>query len=213
MITTLLAATLLAATPSAPPCAVAADTLGALHASVVTFDQFLADAKQRKETWTANYEAGLATDPALVARADMVSGRWRVLVVAVDSCSDSVHTIPWLAALVKPLERIDLRVVLPSAGKSVMEAHRTHDGRAATPTVLLLDEAGEVRGCIIERPQVLVDWLAAPPDSLKEQNTYQRKMAWYAADSGQAIRAEFVAMLEAAERGERQCTMAPRAGE
>jgi hypothetical protein len=136
-----------------------------------------------------------------------------VLVVAVDSCSDSVHTIPWLAALVEPLERIDLRIVLPAAGKSVMEAHRTHDGRAATPTVLLLDEAGEVRGCIIERPQVLVDWLAAPPDSLKDQNTYQRKMAWYAADSGQAIRAEFVAMLEAAERGERQCTMAPRKGE
>lgn len=211
MLTTLLAATLLAATPSARPC-VAADTLGALHASGVTFDQFLADAKQRKETWTANYEAGLATDPALVARADMVSGRWRVLVVAVDSCSDSVHTIPWIAAFVRPLERIDLRVVLPDAGQSVTEAHRTHDGRAATPTVLLLDEAGEVRGCIIERPQVLVDWLAAPPDSLTAQSTYQRKMAWYAADSGQAIRAEFVAMLEAAERGERQCTMAPRAG-
>jgi hypothetical protein len=210
MLTTLLAATFLAATPAARPC-LPADTLGALHASGLTFDQFLAEAKQRKETWTANYEAGLASDPSLVARADMVSGRWRVLVVAVDSCSDSVHTIPWLAALVKPLERIDLRVVLPDAGKSVMEAHRTHDGRAATPTVLLLDEQGEVHGCIIERPQVLVDWLAAPPDSLKEQSTFQRKMAWYAADSGQAIRAEFVAMLEAAERGERQCTMAPRA--
>jgi hypothetical protein len=211
MLTTLLAATFLAATPAARPC-LPADTLGALHASGVTFDQFLADAKQRKETWAANYEAGLQSDPSLVARADMVSGRWRVLVIAVDSCSDSVHTVPWIAALVKPLERIDLRVVLPDAGKSVMEAHRTHDGRAATPTILLLDEAGEVRGCIIERPQELVDWLASPPDSLKDQGTFQRKMAWYAADSGKAIRAEFVAMLESAERGVRQCTMAPREG-
>ncbi len=211
MLTSILAATLLAATPSARPC-LPPDTLGALHASGVTFDQFLADATQRKDLWTANYEAGLTTDPALVARADMVSGRWRVLVVAVDSCSDSVHTIPWIAGLVEPLERIDLRIVKPEPGKSVMEAHRTHDGRAATPTLLLLDEAGEVRGCIIERPQVLVDWLAAPPDSLKEQSTFQRKMGWYAADSGQAIRAEFVAMLEAAERGVRQCTMAPGEG-
>jgi len=211
MLTPLLAATLLAATPAVRPC-LPADTLGALHASGVTFDRFLADAKQRKDVWTANYQAGLQSDPALVARADMVSGRWRVLVVAVDSCSDSVHTIPWIAGLIEPHERIDLRIVLPDAGKSVMEAHRTHDGRAATPTVLLLDDKGEVRGCIIERPQALVDWLASPPDSLKDQSTFQRKMSWYAADSGQAIRTEFVAMLEAAERGERQCTMAPREG-
>lgn len=211
MLTTLLAATLLAATPSVRPC-VAADTLGALHASGVTFDRFLAEATQRREAWTTNHQGALSTDPALVARADMVSGRWRVLVVAVDSCSDSAHTVPWLAGLVASLERVDLRIVLPEAGKSVMAAHRTHDGRAATPTILLLDEQGAVRGCIIERPQALVDWLAAPPDSLKAQSTFQRKMAWYAADSGQAVRAEFVAMLEAAERGERQCTMAPREG-
>lgn len=210
MLTALLSIALLGASSAPAPCAVAVDTLGALHASGATFDQFLADATQRKETWTANSEAALATDPALVARADMVSGRWRVLVIAVDSCSDSAHTVPWIAGMVRSLERIDLRVVLPGPGTSVMEAHRTHDGRAATPTILLLDEAGEVRGCIIERPQVLVDWLASPPDSLKEASVFERKMAWYTADAGQAVRAEFVAMLEAAERGVRQCTTAPR---
>lgn len=209
MLTPLLAATLLAASPAARPC-VPSDTLLALHASGVPFEQFLDEATQRKDQWTANYQAALAADPALVARADVVGGRWKVLVVAVDSCSDSVHVVPWIAGLVRPLERVELRVVLPGPGKGVMEAHRTHDGRAATPTILLLDEAGAVRGCLIERPQALVDWLAAPPDSLKDQSTFQRKMTWYAADSGRTVAAEFVAMLEAAERGEVQCTQPPR---
>lgn len=202
MLTSLLAATVLAAAPA--PCA-PPDTLLALHASGQSFQAFLAEATQRRETWVANAAAALQVDPALVARADMVAGRWLVLVVAVDSCSDSVHTVPWIAGLVQPLERVDLKVVLPGPGKPAMEAHRTPDGRAATPTILLLDESGAVRGCIIERPQALIDWLAAPPDSIKDQSTYQRKMAWYAANEGKAIAAEFVAMLEAAGRGERQC--------
>jgi hypothetical protein len=123
----------------APPRAVPADSLRELYASGATFAGFLAAASQRRDQWESNYARGSAIDATLVARARAVRGPWRLLVVAVDSCSDSVSTIPYLARLVEAVDGLEMRIVLPAAGKGVQEAHRTPDGRAATPTVVLLD--------------------------------------------------------------------------
>ena len=45
--------------------------------------------------------------------------------VAVDSCSDSVNTIPYLARLVEMVDGFDMRVVNSRVGRKVMEDHPT----------------------------------------------------------------------------------------
>ena len=208
MLTTLLFASLVA-TPMAPPCVapvarpvpVASDSLRTLYESGRSFAAFLEAATNRREQWIANHERGAAIDATLVARARAVPGRWRLLVVAIDSCSDSVSTIPYLAPLVDAVEGLEMRIVLPEEGKWVQEAHRTPDGRAATPTIVLLDEQWEVVGCFIERPRVLREVLAQDG----EGSQFARKMAWYDTDAGRATVTEIVEMLEGAAAGAPRC--------
>ncbi|HKK92768.1 MAG TPA: thioredoxin family protein, partial [Longimicrobiales bacterium] len=72
-----------------------------------------------------------------------IDGAVRMLAVTRDACIDSAHTIPYLAALADAIPALEFRVAHPRVGGALMEAHRTPDGRAATPTVVFLDENGE----------------------------------------------------------------------
>lgn len=170
-----------------------------------SFTEFLGNAKSRREMWLANY-AGAAVPDALLTRARAAAGPWKVLVVAVDGCSDSVNTVPYIAKLAELLPDVELRVVTPKAGKEVMEAHRTPDGRAATPTIVLLDSAFAEKGCFIERPPVLQDRMAEQKDKQPADSTvFEGKMKWYEADKGQNTIEQFVAVLEAAAAGQTVC--------
>jgi hypothetical protein len=197
-----IVATLLLATALAPDPGCTADTLRARYEAGVDYATFLAAARQRRDQWEANTAAAAAAlDPAAVARAEAVPGTWRLLIVTVDSCGDSVNSVPYIAALVDRLERVELRIVSPEAGRSIQEAHRTPDGRAATPTVVLLDDAWNDRGCFVERaPQ-----LRAHVEALPASERGSGRMAWYQADAGRTTVSEIVGMLEAASRGEVQC--------
>jgi len=179
------------------PTSIATDSLRAIYERGQPFPEFLASAERRKEMWEANYKAGEAVDATMVSRARAVGGTWHILVVAIDSCSDSVSTIPYLARLVEQVDGLEMRIVLPRAGKSVQEAHRTPDGRAATPTVVLLNPEWEVAGCFVERPVALREWLEAHKGG--------NKMDWYAKDLGRTTVAQFVDLLEKAGHGEMRC--------
>lgn len=166
-----------------------------------SYTDFLGNATRRAELWHGNTEkAESSIDPDLVERARAVGGSWYFLAVAVDACSDSVSTIPYLAQLVDLVDGLDMRIVDSTVGRAIMEDHRTPDGRAATPTVLLLDTDFEERGCFIERPLTLQTWILEN-DELPSDEVYQSKMAWYATDSGQETVETFVEMLEAAAAG------------
>jgi hypothetical protein len=181
------------------------ETLRALYASGRSYDDFLGAATRRTELWQGNTDKADAIDPALVARARAVGGTWRFLAVAIDACSDSVSTIPYLAELVALVDGLDMRIVDSTAGRAIMEGHRTPDGRPATPTVLLLDERFEERGCFIERPPTLQTWILENPEALSGEAIFERKMEWYADDAGRETVQTFVAMLEAAARAETLC--------
>lgn len=205
----LLIATLSATSPSAAatpitcgaPVATPGDTLRATFEQGVPFATFLAGASNRKEQWVTNYAGTAAIDATLVARANAVKGHWRLLVVSIDSCSDSVNTVPHIARLMDQVPNVEMRIVTPDQGRAVMESHRTPDDRAATPTVILLDDQWQERGCFIERPPALRTHM----DSLPSAERFSGKMAWYEQDAGKTTVAEIVAMLEAAARGEVQC--------
>lgn len=181
------------------------DALRALYQSGQSYDDFLAGADQRVELWHANTEKSGSIDADLVRRARALGGTWRLLAVAVASCSDSVSTIPYLARLAALVDGLEMRIVDNRAGRAVMEAHPTPDGRPATPTVVLLDADWNEAGCFIERPPALQTWILENPDAVSPRDMVSRKMAWYAEDSGRQTIEAIVEAMEAAASGDVVC--------
>jgi hypothetical protein len=187
--------------PFAPP---ADSTLVALYESGQAFDAFLAAADARKAMWEKHWNEGVVSEE-LLAQARAIPGRWRLLIVAVDACSDSVNTVPYLARLVALVPSIELRIVQPGAGKAVQEAHRTPDGRAATPTVVVIDESGNDVGCWVERPKELQDAAIKARAEDSVEAWARGKQAWYDADAGASTVREVVAVIAAAAAGTPLC--------
>ena len=73
----------------------------ALHASGQTFPDFVAAAKARREGWVRLADSA-QVDPALVQRARAAGRGWRILVVAIDACGDSMTSVPDVARLAVP---------------------------------------------------------------------------------------------------------------
>ena len=167
------------------------------------FKDFLDRAKARRELWLKNYE--VAPPDELVARAAAVGGTWRLLVVAVDGCSDSANSVPQIARLVEKVPGLELRVVSPTDGRAVMEAHRTPDGRAATPTIVLLDASFAEAGCWIERPAELQKLMTDAKAKSSDGDVFSTKMKWYEENRGRAALGEIVEMLEGAAAGTPRC--------
>jgi hypothetical protein len=176
-----------------------------LYSTGIPYNVFLAGVRERAELWRELSAPGLVPSEAVGrARAAAAAGDWRVLVVADEGCSDSASTIPWIARLAEGAG-IPLRVVDAAAGRPIMEAYRTPDGRAATPTVLLLDGGFETAGCWIERPAALQAWTIERGSGLPTQQFSDRKAGWYLGDRGRDTVLEFVELLEAAAAGGVAC--------
>ena len=172
-------------------------TYRALYESGEKFADFVAKATARKEQWEGNYALKIAPD-ALVTRAAAAGSGWKLLVVTVPGCSDSVNIVPYVASFLDKVPSVEMRLISPSVGKAVQEAHRTPDGRAATPTFILLDAEFNERGCWIERPSTLIELM-------KNGTDFEGKMAWYDKDRGASSLEEIVQVIEAAHAGSVKC--------
>lgn len=203
------AATLLACSGNASSPA-AQSSASTLYESGVTFAEFLDDADRREDTWHGNFGAAEVPE-SLLERARAAGGSWRMLVVAEDWCGDSANTIPYVAHLADLLDNVEMRVVDSEVGRAVMEAHPTPDGRAATPTVVLMDEAGSEVGCFVERPAELQTWFLEQEDQLEEDDLYDQKYQWYDDDAGATTVREVVEMIEGAASGAYVCSGASTA--
>ncbi len=180
------------------------DDLRQAYESGLTFPDFLRQADARKELWDRNY--GTAEIPAdVVERARAVGGQWYVLAIAIAGCSDSVNTIPHVAKLVELVPTLEMRIIDSSAGRAYMEARPTPDGRAATPTLILLNDRFDEVGCWIERPTALQEWALNEGAALPGPEFMAEKMSWYRRDGGQSTVSEVVGILEAAAAGNHIC--------
>lgn len=205
------------------PTAAPSDSLRAIFDEGVPFEVFLHRADERTELWHRVWTEGRV--PATVlerVRAVVGSPRseregteadysteevakWRLVVVAVAGCSDSVHSVPYLARLALKVDGLELRVVTPEAGQSVLKAHRTPDGRGATPTAVLLDREDRLAGCWVEQPRALQEWWLGEARELSADRRMELKMSWYDEDAGSEVLREMVQILEAAHGGELIC--------
>jgi hypothetical protein len=167
----------------------------ALYEQGVAYETFLAGVSERAEEWRRNAKEAVVPEEALATLRGL-EGRRRLLVVTVASCSDSVATIPYLAKLVEGApDRLEMRLVNSTVGRPVMEAHRTPDGRAATPTVIVLDAEGRFLAAWIERPVALQAWHAEQKVTNTTRSLLPAKMQWYADDGGRSTVGELVAVL------------------
>lgn len=204
------AAFLLATTASvcgntpAPVVPTATDELRTAYESGQTFADFLAAAADRRALWHQNYGNGEVPGD-LVARARAIGGRWHILAIAVDGCSDSVNTIPYVALLTEAVPGLEMRIIDSTAGRAFMEARPTPDGRGATPTLVILDESFADAGCWIERPSPLQAWALGEGAEMPRGDFMRLKMSWYREDAGHTTVEEVVSILEAASRGEHVC--------
>jgi hypothetical protein len=179
-----------------------------LFASGRTFPEFLDAATQRQGEWYASAERVTIADSSL-RRARAVGGQWRLLVVAVDTCGDSLRQVPYVARLAELVHGLSLRIVTPSAGgAAVQSAYRSLDGRRATPTYVLLDDSGTERGCVVELPRPLRHWLherRAVGNRESVRALGDSALAWYAADAGASIVHDIVTVMERAKAGTPEC--------
>lgn len=194
--------------PASTPAAfqtMPADTLEAIYRGGVPFQEFLGSAEARREAWESTW-AEASVEDAMLRRVAGAGEGWRLLAVAEDWCSDSVSSMPYIARLVEKMQGLEMRVVTSETGQVVTERYRSPDGRATTPTVVLLDPSGAEVGCWVEQPAALQAWWLAPPaPGETSQMRTGRKMTWYAEDGGRETIREIVEMLEGAAAGRRVC--------
>jgi hypothetical protein len=179
-------------------------TLEELYRSGQPYEAFYAAARARRALWEGN-TASAGVPDELLQRARAFPGHWYILAIAVDACSDSVNSIPYVAKLVERTDALGMRIIGPDAGRALMESHRTPDGRTATPTLIVLNDRFEEVGCWIERPAQLQAWYAENSGKLEQSELVERKMAWYREDAGREVIREIVEIVEAAASGGSIC--------
>jgi hypothetical protein len=190
-----------------PPRPAPADSsydAGALFRDGADYATFRDAATRRVSQWRDTYANAVIAD-ALRTRVERLPSTWNLLVVADDGCSDSAASIPWIARLADATGNLSLRIVRSGAARPLLETHRTPDGRAATPTILVLDSELREVGCWIERPAPLQAWALSARASLTDQEFLREKTAWYETDAGKTTLDEIVTLLESAARGVPAC--------
>jgi thiol-disulfide isomerase/thioredoxin len=175
-----------------PVRTVAAGNSAAMYPLGTPWDQYLSSTRVQREIWLKN--AGREVPPGLVDRFSRAGDGLRLLVVTADWCGDSVHSVPYIAKLAARAG-VELRVVDFKTGKAIMDAHRTPDGRASTPTVVLLRDDQEV-AVWVERPAALQWWYLGMANQISDDERLERKMSWYEWNRGSDALTEIVVLAE-----------------
>jgi len=168
-----------------------------LYLQGTQYGNFLDGVEKRREMWHTNDGRKILSD-RLRERVRAIPGTWHLLAVAEDGCSDSANILPYLSVLLEEMDNLEIRIVDSVVGREVMEAHVTPDGRAATPTIVLLDGLYREAGAFVERPAELQKWALENRDALTQKEFMAEKFAWYDADRGAQTIDEVVALIEAA---------------
>ncbi len=168
----------------------------ALYRQGVTFAAFLERARARPDEWKQRYRDAAVT-PDMVTRMRALPDRRLLLVVAEDWCSDSMNSIPHVARLADGApERVALRIIDSTLGRPIMDVHLTPDGRAATPTIIVLREDGSPVGSWVERASTAQAWFLEQRKSVTRQTLRTQLRQWYADDGGRTTVGEIAALLE-----------------
>jgi len=157
------------------------------------WEQFLAGVSAQREVWLKT-ESAVTVPLDFIERARKVSRGLQLLVVAEDWCPDSAYSVPYVARLAQAAG-IPLRVIDRAAGEPLMLAHRTSDGRTATPTIVVLRNGRDV-GAWVERPAELQQLFLSMSTSPQNAMRFSQRHLWYESDGGLTVLKEVLALIE-----------------
>ena len=183
---------ILAVAENNPEQTAAASNSVAMYSLGMPWDQFLASTRVQREIWLKN--AGREVPPDLIDRFKRAGNGLRLLVITADWCPDSAHSVPYIAKLASGAG-VEMRLVDFKTGRAIMDAHRTPDGRASTPTVVLLRGDQEIAAWV-ERPTSLQSWYLDMADEISDEELLERKMSWYDWNRGSDALSEIVVLAE-----------------
>ena len=158
-----------------------------------TWEQFLAGVSAQREVWLKT-ESAVTVPLDFIERAKKVSRGLQLLVVAEDWCPDSAYSVPYVARLAQAAG-IPLRVIDRAAGEPLMVAHRTSDGRTATPTIVVLLNGRDV-GAWVERPAELQQLFLSMSTNPENAQRFSLRHLWYESDGGLTVLKEVLALIE-----------------
>ena len=158
-----------------------------------TWEQFLADVSAQQELWLKT-ESAVDVPGDLVERARRASRGLQLLVVTEDWCVDSAYSLPYVARLAQA-SGIPLRIFDRTAGRSLMLAHPTRDGRTVTPTIVLWRN-GHDAGAWIERPAELQELFFSMSTNPENARRFAQRHLWYESDRGLTVLQEVLALIE-----------------
>ncbi len=184
---------LAAAVLCAAPSLLARETVdyGAIFEQGIWYEAFLKDVRARRDDWRE-----ISDKVGLIYEGDLRKlQKRRLLIVTEDWCSDSVQTVPYLYLAVKNHPGVTIRIVNSTVGRPIMEAHRTPDDRAATPTVIALDEHNQFLGAWVERPAELQALVLEQQKVRMRREVTEIKTTWYEKDAGRSTVSEVMALL------------------
>jgi hypothetical protein len=165
----------------------------------MTLDAFVAATQKNAEFWHAATRLARA-DAVDVARAARLPGRWFLLALSEDWCSDAVSTLPalgrWCADASHLGAGLELRVLRRDQNADLMDAHLTR-GTRSIPAVIVYDESFREVGWWGPRPDALQRWFYAEGLALERADRGKYLRAWYARDGGRTAVREVLALLEA----------------
>jgi hypothetical protein len=178
------------------------------YRSGMSFDAFMSDLKAEQEAWESNAERAVISKEVR-ASLDSLSRPWRLLAITEDQCSDSAHTLPFIAALVESTALLDMRLVRRSEALELLRERPNYRGEPAVPTIIILNEEGGESGCWIEHPaaqRAFHKRFLDPPQSARKRSKRAKEyLRWYQTDAGAMTVTEIMQLLEAAEQGARGC--------
>jgi hypothetical protein len=164
-----------------------------LFRNAKTWEEFSNSISEQRELWLRT-ESLVMVPPEFVERVSAASRGAQIIIVAEDWCPDSASTVPYIARLARAAG-VPLRIVDRKAGEPLLAAHRTPDGRTATPTIVLLRNGRDV-GAWVERPDELQQMFLSMSTNPENKKRFSDRLSWYEADRGLSTLREIVTLIE-----------------
>ena len=158
-----------------------------------SWEEFLGTVSAQRDTWLKT-ESEASVPSEFTERVSSAGTGLSIVVVAEDWCPDSAFTVPYVARLANSAA-VPLRVVDSKAGAALTAAHRTPDGRTATPTIVVLRNGRDV-GAWVERPAELQNMFLSMSTNPENAKRFSQRRSWYESDRGLSALREIVALIE-----------------
>ena len=162
-----------------------------------TFLEYMETVEQNTELWKQIYERVEIADEVL-QELQGCQGKWYLLVLSEDWCSDAGNLVPVVACLARDAHNLDLRVLARDENLDIMDTHLTNGRSRSIPVVILLDEDFVEKGWWGPRPGPIQKWFMEKGINMTSPERSKHTRRYYAKDKGRTMVSEIMDLIRSA---------------